>query len=378
MAKRKLDDLVSCFVFKEAKEKLDAFQMPDSIKKEVEVSPQYHDNSTIVAPQYHHDITKVSSQDHDSITTVSPRKQYHDSIMAVSVSVSGHHQKEESQKVELTDIQMQIYNWFLGRGMEGHYNKWGISKDTGFIHCTIRKVMKKLEASELILVTGYNRSTKLFSYRINNKKTAYCGSPQYQYQYQVTTVSVSPQGHDANSSSSYIYKTTTTARESFLDHPEMCFWEKQGVTSDMIQKNIEHHNIDPELFIQSMKYYAFEFSQPGSRQPEKTHLAHLIGGIRQFGMWAKPNGYVSHEDAEKKRLRAFIAEKRKELEELEALKLEASFFMFYEAYVKTPDSEEVRAVMEQASSFDLDNLRKKPDKKEAWLRTIWNKSRNMN
>ena len=74
----------------------------------------------------------------------------------------------------------------------------------------------------------------------------------------------------------------------------------------------------------------------------------------------------------------FIAEKRKELEELEALKLEASFFMFYEAYVKTPDSEEVKAVMEQASSFDLDNLRKKPDKKEAWLRTIWNKSRNMN
>ena len=52
--------------------------------------------------------------------------------------------------------------------------------------------------------------------------------------------------------------------------------------------------------------------------------------------------------------------------------------MFYEAYVKTPDSEEVKAVMEQASSFDLDNLRKKPDKKEAWLRTIWNKSRNMN
>uniref|UniRef100_UPI001E3C2089 hypothetical protein n=1 Tax=Desulforegula conservatrix TaxID=153026 RepID=UPI001E3C2089 len=179
-----------------------------------------------------------------------------------------------------------------------------------------------------------------------------------------------------NNNSSFIYNIITP---QFFEHVEMSFWKEQGITSDMIQKNIENSGIAGELFIQSMKYYAFKAERGDFKDKDiNSHFEFFMGGLKRFSGWTKPNGYVSHEEAEKKRLEAFIAGKRKELEELEALKLEASFFMFYEAYVKTPDSEEVKAIMEQASSFDLDNLRKKPDKKEAWLRTIWNKSRNMN
>ena len=179
-----------------------------------------------------------------------------------------------------------------------------------------------------------------------------------------------------NNNSFLIYNIITP---QIFEHAEMSFWKEQGLTPEMIQKNIEGSGISEELFVQYMKHYAFKAERGDFKDKEiNSHFEYFIGGLKRFSGWTRPNGYISHEEAEKKRLEAFIAEKRKELEELEALKLEAEFLCFYENYIKTPDSEEVKAIMNQATSFDLDNLRRKPDKKETWLRTIWNKSRNMN
>ncbi len=285
--------------------------------------------------------------------------------------------KTPSEKTELTSTQMAVYSYLLDRGISGLFNQRDIAKHTGIPYNTVRNTVRRLQVLGFIFVDSYSNITKQLHYRISNTKRPVLGHVlDLLYN---TTHKGHVLEHDLpiiSSSSSFLYLKTTTAK--FFEHPESEFWKDQSVTSEMFEKNIQEHGFDPEVLIMSAKHYAFEYSQPGKTPPEKSHLIHLIGGIRKFGLWTKPNGYVSYEDAEKRRLEAFIANKRKELEELEALKLEASFFMFYEAYVKTPDSEEVKAVMDQASSFDLDNLRKKPDKKEAWLRTIWNKSRNMN
>ena len=179
-----------------------------------------------------------------------------------------------------------------------------------------------------------------------------------------------------NNNSFLIYNIITP---QILEHAEMSFWKEQGLTPEMIQKNIEGSGISEELFVQYMKHYAFKAERGDFKDKEiNSHFEYFIGGLKRFSGWTRPNGYISHEEAEKQRLETFIAAKRKELEELEALKLEAEFLCFYENYIKTPDSEEVKAIMSQATSFDLDNLRRKPDKKEKWVRTIWNKARSMN
>ncbi len=407
--KKKLEDLVNSYMFTEAGKKAEAFEAgikkeEDEQRKKVESGLILLEKDTandsdkpvpvpVPVPVLYQESTSTSTSTSTSIfpVTVPPFNQdstsTSTSILPVPVPVPVSDKNEEdklSENIELAPIQTHVYNYLLSKGLNGIFNKMRMSKDTGISYDTIRKTIKKLQSVGLLHIDFYNKHSKQISYRISNVKTVVVDGNSTSTS---TSTSISPvpvpvpvpgknTGTLISSSSSFLYLKTTTAK--FFEHPESEFWKEHRVTSEMFERNIQEHGFDPEVLIMSAKHYAFEYSQPGKTPPEKSHLIHLIGGIRKFGLWTKPNGYVSYEDAEKRRLRAFIAEKRKELEELEALKLEASFFMFYEAYVKTPDSEEVKAVMEQASSFDLDNLRKKPDKKEAWLRTIWNKSRNMN
>ena len=61
-------------------------------------------------------------------------------------------------------------------------------------------------------------------------------------------------------------------------------------------KAVESIIVEPEVLIQSMKYYAYEFSKPDAKQPETNHWFYLLGGIKRLGMWMRPSGYESHEE----------------------------------------------------------------------------------
>lgn len=352
-----------------------------SILNDDTVSSLHHDNITTVSPNDH---DTVSLKDHQNITLASPKGHDNDAVMVihknndkcitkVSVSVSSHHQDNEYCIIELTEIQAKVYNWFLSNGMEGHYNKWSLSKQTGIIHCTLRRVMRKLESSELIFIRGYNPSTKHFSYQINNKKTAKSVSPKYQYQYHDTKISVSPNDHDTlnNSSSSSLNIKTTTAE--FFEHPESEFWIKAGVTPEMFEKNIEKHGIDPNVFIRSAKHYAFEYSQPGKTSPDTNHLTHLIGGIRQFSEWVKINGYVSFEERQKRLSESIASESMRRFEEWNKAKRERAFSEWLVKYMETPESEEVKSVLDKANPIQKRSIEKGADSAMMTLRALWEK-----
>ena len=142
------------------------------------------------------------------------------------------------------------------------------------------------------------------------------------------------------------------------------------MSAEMFERNIQEHDLDPEALIISAKHYAFEYSKQDKAPPEKSHLTHLIGGIRRFGLWDRPSGYVSHEARLIEQIRALNEQKRKENDELEELQKETAFLEWYQKYMKDPESEEVQAVMKQATEFDLRQIRGKEDKQK-WLKTLW-------
>ncbi len=389
--KKKLEDLVSSYMFTEAGKRADAFEA--GIKKEEE---EQRKKAVAVpvpvpvpVPVFNQGCTSTST----SIFPVTVPPLYQDStststsILPVPVPVPVSDKNEDgklSENIELAPIQNHIYNYLLSKGLNGIFNKMRMSKDTGISYDTIRKTIKKLQAVGLLHIDSYNKHSKQISYRISNVKTVMAGGNSTSTS---TSTSILPvpvpvpvpvknTGTLISSSSSFLYLKTTTAK--FFEHPESEFWKEQGVTSEMFERNIQEHGFDPEVLILSAKHYAFEYSQPGKTPPEKGHLILLIGGMKKFGLWNRPASYVSYEKRLTEQMRAFREINKKEIEELEAEQNENAFVAWYKNFLETPDSEEVKAVMDQASSFDLDNLRKKPDKKEAWLRTIWNKSRNMN
>ena len=87
-------------------------------------------------------------------------------------------------------------------------------------------------------------------------------------------------------------------------------------------------------------------------------------------MWDKPVGYVSYETRQIEALRIIIEANEKEAEEIEKRQEEAAFSEWYLKYLKEPESEEVQAVMKQATAFDLKQIRDKEDKQK-WLKTLW-------
>jgi len=344
---------------------------PTEHREDIEVKG--HRSNTEVTGTGRYGNVKVTPTGHGRNVKVTPTGQ--DTEVTGTVTGTGKNKaiKNNLKSVPLTVNQMKVYSWFVSNGMTGYFNKEIISQSTGIIHNTVRKIIRKLASEKLILFGEYNNGIKKIPYTVSNSVSVDKVTPTGHGQGQDTEVT--GQGL-ISSSSSFLNLKTTTAK--FFEHPESEFWKEQGITPEIFDRNVQEHGFDPEVLIMSAKHYAFEYSQPGKTPPERSHLIHLIGGIRKFGLWDRPSTYISYEKRLSEQIRAFREIHEKEIEELEAEQNENAFVAWYKNFLETPDSEEVKAVMDQASSFDLDNLRKKPDKKEAWLRTIWNKSRNMN
>ena len=226
--------------------------------------------------------------------------------------------------IELTDLQMKVYSWFMNNGITGYFNKVKISEDTGIAHNTIRKIIEKFINLRLIYFGKYNDGVRLAPYKINDEKKAITGI-------------VTGYGRDSNRigsnsplicSSSFLYKNTTTtelpkddqlAVQKLLNHPEMKFWKEQGTTAKQILNGVQTTGTTLDNFIQSMKHYAHE--KPAS---EKAPMAHMIGGIKRYGIWAKKPDYKSHEEKQAEIQAQIITERAQELQRLKEIREKAA------------------------------------------------------
>ena len=289
-----------------------------------------------------------------------------------TVTVTGHHQRSihivPDNCVQLTSLQVKIYNWFLSNGVTGYYNKVKIEKDTGITHNTIRKTIAKFIKLDLIFFGEYNNGIKLTPYKINNEK-------------KVLETSVTGQGQDNNSngtsvsySSSSLIKNTTTNKKftdeatilEILNHPELKFWKDQGVTVKQILNGLKTTEVTLDVFIQSMKHFAHE--NPKSTRPP---MAHLVGGIKLHGIWAKKSDYKSYEQKKAEIEAQIIADQAEEIKRLKAIreaKIKITKDLEFEKFMADQDSVLFKEIFNSLSDFEQKRVKMGKDEsiRRAW------------
>jgi hypothetical protein len=117
-----------------------------------------------------------------------------------------------------------------------------------------------------------------------------------------------------------------------------------------------------------MKHYAHE--EPAS---EKAPMAHLIGGVKKNGIWAKKPDYKSHEQKQIEIQKQIIAERNKELEQLREIRKAAAKVMAdleFEKFMADQDSELYRECFESLSDLEKKRVR---IGKDGAIRRAWEK-----
>lgn len=217
----------------------------------------------------------------------------------------------------------------------------------------------------------FDKITETQNYRANNRDTD------------------SPNNREKSliSSSSSIYKSTTTTRDSVtewvksqMQHPEIEFWAENKISDTQVLKAIESVIIEPEVLIQSMKYYAHEYSKPDAKQPDTNHWFYFLGGVKKNGMWLRPLGYESHEERAIRIKDEISRAKEEELARLresnlraEQLELEIEFERFFERFAANPDDPEFQSLYDATTNtFELERLKKKSrlTVKAVWSRLV--------
>lgn len=295
--------------------------------------------------------------------------------------------KGNIESISLPKKQLEIYDWFIGNGVKGRFNKVLIQNELGAAYKTIQKTILKLTNTGILRIK-YDASLKEFDYELNTQikikrpelkkghHQATIGPPSGHNKASIRKNNDAaigpPLGHHKTtaliSSSSLLYNKTTTTEnhiptppmdeaviEKILDHPELEFWRGQGTTARQVLNGIQTTGTTLENFIQSMKHYAHE--EPAS---EKAPMAHLIGGVKKNGIWAKKPDYKSHEQKQIEIQKQIIAERNKELEQLREIRKAAAKVMAdleFEKFMADQDSELYRECFESLSDLEKKRVR---------------------
>ena len=258
----------------------------------------------------------------------------------------------------------------------------GISKDY------IIKLMGSLEKKGVIIKEQLNRQDKGYKFNIiqqtnivfpENKKLIKPLSADKTEDKAIflsadKTKDISTDKNCSYSSSSFYKKTTTTefseegVIEKMLDHPELKFWVEQGITVKQILNGLKITDSTLDNFIQSMKHYAYE--QPKSDKPP---MAHLIGGIKRNGIWAKKPDYKSHEQKQIEIQNQIASEREQELKQLREVRIAAAKIQIdleFEKFMADQNSALYRECFESLTGLEQKRVALG---KDASMRRAWEK-----
>ena len=371
----------------------------EDFKSEVPASVTFHQDGSIIGPPSGHHratIRPVSDYPQTTIGLVSDNHWSGPRLLsghgeAIMGPVLDHHQatmeppsdhdKGNIESISLPKKQLEIYDWFIGNGVKGRFNKVLIQNELGAAYKTIQKTILKLTNTGILRIK-YDASLKEFDYELNTQiKIKRPGFKKGHHQAAMGP----PPGHNKASirksndaaigtlsdrhqttaliSSSLLYNKTTTTEnhtpnhpmdeaviEKNLDHPELEFWRGQGTTAKQILNGVQTTGTTLENFIQSMKHYAHE--EPAS---EKAPMAHLIGGIKKNGIWAKKPDYKSHEQKQIEIQKQIIAERNKELEQLREIRKAVAKVMAdleFEKFMADRDAELYQEIFQSLTDFE--------------------------
>ncbi|WP_027360156.1 hypothetical protein [Desulforegula conservatrix] len=191
----------------------------------------------------------------------------------------------------------------------------------------------------------------------------------------------------SSSSSSYFKNTTTTANDSVTDwireqllHPELEFWNSNNISVEQVTRAISSVVVEPEVLIQSMKYYAFEASKPDAKQPDTNHWFYFLGGVKKNGLWLRPSGYESHEERAIRIKDEIIKSRQDELTKLRERNLKAAqlerdleFENFFARFSENPTDPRYDDLYNAAiNDFERGRMKSKNHNtvKTVWLRLL--------
>ena len=200
-----------------------------------------------------------------------------------------------------------------------------------------------IKNEDQIKLRSNNRITEYTDNRPDNRMTEY---PNNRLDNRLNTL--------ISSSSVYNNKTTTTnggdAIEKILDHPELEFWRGHGTTAKQILNGIQTTGTTLENFIQSMKHYAHE--EPKSDKPP---MAHMIGGIKRNGIWAKKPDYKSHEEKQAEIQAQIITDRAQELQRLKEIREKTAKIerdLEFEKFMADRDAEIYQEIFQSLTDFE--------------------------
>lgn len=348
------------------------------------ITPKDHTNNTLVATKdqpYNNIVTPKEYINNNNITysgqinnrqgavkecinnsSITAKGRPEDAIMAPqaqdnnrTVTVTGQVDPEsffnDPNCVELTEIQMKIYNWFLRNGMTGYFNKVKLSKDTDIIHNTIRKVINKLSSSGLIFFGKYNDGTRLIPYKINNEKRA-------------ISCIVTGYGQDSNSnrtdsssiivSSKFLYKTNLLSA-ALKDNPDLAYWTGK-LKVQKIESWMEELKISEEDMIESLCHCAFDMIEKKETDKKGQEIKNVLDWfysiMKKYRYYDKPVGYKSFEEKAIERAEQRLKAKQERLNRINEIKKaerDADIDLKFTEVMQNPDG------MEYKKCFDALN-----------------------
>ena len=327
---------------KEAAE-MTASSNPDSNNANIVTTEGQLDN-TLVTSKEQVNSNIVTTQGRHRGTTMAPSGQGSNRTVTVTGQLLSETLITDPNCIELTEIQMRVYSWFLNNGMAGYFNKAKLSKDTDIIHNTVRKVIIKLRDSGLIFFGKYNDGTRLIPYKINNEKTAINGV-------------VTGYGQDSNNnrtgsspiivSSKFLNKTNLLST-ALKENPDLAYWQNK-LKPQKIEAWMDELKISEEDMIESLCHCAFEMIQRNETDKKGQEIKNVLDWfysiMKKYRFYDKPTGYKSFEEIAIERAEQRLKEKQERINRINEIKKaerEADIDLLFSEMMQKPESEEYK------------------------------------
>lgn len=218
----------------------------------------------------------------------------------------------------LAPQQQKIYTWFLKNGLSGYFNKGQIQRDTGVNHPTIRKIISKFVAMELIQISDYNPVSRQQKYVINTQKKVTLlqrsgqgqgsGNISGSGQGQVSGIrSGSGQGQVSTKDTAFIEKERKIS--VFLENSD--FWQTHGVTIVKCQEWMDELKLSSEFLNIQLQYGEIANEVRNANNPRNYFYRCL-----QKGGLAKPEGFEFPEERRMRLEQEALEVRKRALEKL--------------------------------------------------------------
>ncbi len=363
---------------KELVAKIKKFSLPKSLadrnREAAKLKKTAKSNTMATATQQQQDSnTKATVTEHDNGVVTTPFLGKKATVTEHNSNTISNTQKSNTiatpldNNVRLPKKQLEIYNWFLLKGLKGTFNKPLIVSETGIAYETIRKALRKFNDLGILSVT-YDKSLKIYLYEINADVHIENNNYGHHSNSNTTATGQHFEKSSYNSSSSYLKKLTTIENFTAEEFP---FWFELKLTGKQIMEWGKKFEIPVNDILDFLRYAEFDFidnDKLNKPKPIPNPLGYFYKILEKTHTYNKPINYksfnekkIEKEKAELEKIQAELDELRKLREQKENLHIELAF----EKMMADPEGELYNKCFDSCSNMIKTKYKRLTDRKGA-------------